>query len=316
MSKKYLVYICSNHDGLEQERLELCKEVAKLGAIPVSIPYVTQGSPYDWPSTKQLIDSADYFVCLLGDHYGPLSNTGISYIHKEVVYAQSKNIPIVSFLKNSMSDARISTTERQHLAIFKSILIKSTHKYWHLQVELITHVKNSVGYLFTSKPQAGWNKVVDIKAAKVNSTPDKVPLKASAREFLAKARQTIALRCSAKVFVSGNFSVIEKQLPLKLDDIFLAVAPQLVHPITEDRMKSALEDYITDHHKSLFSNGVDRAHAVADIKMLISQFQLVKVQLRALGLIEEAGAISTWRLTSLGDQRMNSLLLSSANESA
>jgi hypothetical protein len=316
VSKKYLVYICSNHEGLDQERNELCKVIAKLGAIPVSVPFLPEGSPYDWPSTKQLIDDADYFVCLLGDNYGPLSNTGISYIHKEVVYAQSKHKPIVSFLKNSMSDVRLSTSERQHLDGFKNILIKSMFKYWHLRVELITHVKNSLSYLFTSKPQLGWQNIAPAASDTQKAAPQKVPLKASARDFLAKSRQSIPLRCSAKVFVRGNFSVIEQQVPIKLDEIFLAMAPQLVHPTTEDRMRGALEDYLADHHKALFSEGVDHAHAVADIKVLISQFQLVKVQIRALGLIEEAGAIGTWRLTSLGDQRMNALLVSSVNESA
>lgn len=316
MSKKYLVYVCSNYQGLEQERLELCKMIAKLGAIPVSVPYDPEGSPYDWMIVKQLIDDSDYFVCLLGDHYGPLSNTGISYVHKEVVYAQSKNKPMVSFLKNSMGNLKLSAAERQHLEGFKRLLIQSAYKYWHLQDELTTHVRNSIGYLFTSKVQTGWHKKGEGVSSAGNKPAEKAVVKANAREFLAKSRQSVPLRFSAKVFVRGNFSIIERQIPVKLDDLFLAMAPQLVHPVGEDRMKNALEDYIADHHKALFSDGVDSAHAVADIKLLVSQFQQVKVQIRALGLIEEAGAAGTWRLTSLGDQRMNTLLVSQINESA
>lgn len=100
--KRYLVYLASNASGLDVERYEVQRLMARHGMVNVGLACREDAGPYDWNLVRSQIESADLFILLLGDDYGPMAPTGISFLHREFVHAKSLNKPTLAFIKNSL----------------------------------------------------------------------------------------------------------------------------------------------------------------------------------------------------------------------
>ena len=93
-----MVYLASNAKGLDLERYEIQRVMARLGMFDIGLIYREDASPYNWDLIRGQIRCADLFL-LLGDDYGPMTPTGISYLHREYVHAKSVNKPTLAYIK-------------------------------------------------------------------------------------------------------------------------------------------------------------------------------------------------------------------------
>lgn len=305
-TKRFLVYVASNHKGLEIERYEVMRQLVRMGILCCGFPCRDDASPYDWDLTRSQIEDADLFIMILGDEYGLMDPSGISYLHREFVYTQSISKPVLSFIKNTPTSLQ-QTENQRRLSGFQSIATKGSYRLWHLREELIAHVKAAVASALSNKA-GGWQKlgtsgVVPVKKAMAvvdNQNFDN-------RQWSLQSRQLIRLQFSAKVYKGGNNTLEEISLSQRWDTLFLSVAEAMSGPSSEDRLRQSLEILVGSEVRRLLLQHNPSAHAVDDIRLNKQQLQKLLEQWEELDLINKkllAGR-TTWQLTKEGLRRLS-----------
>jgi predicted transcriptional regulator len=303
-TKRFLVYVASNHKGLESERYEVTRQLARMGILCCGFPCRDDTSPYDWNLARSQIEDADLFIMLLGDEYGPMAPTGISYLHRELVHAQSLAKPVLSFVKNSLP-AQQQTEDQRRLAGFHGVVSKGVFRLWHLREELIAQVKTSVVNALSNKI-GGWLKLnsLDKGAEIISEAPAEI--KVDSKQWMLKTRQMMRLQFSAKVYEAGNNTLEEISVSLRWDAIFASVGVVMKAPSSEDRLRAVLEALVEVEVKRRLLQQHPSSHAVDDIRINREQFQSLLKQWLECGLITKnlRGARSAWQLTSEGERRI------------
>lgn len=326
-TKRFLVYVASNHIGLEVERYEVMRQLVRMGILCCGFPCREDSSPYDWNLAKSQIEDADLFIMILGDEYGPVAPSGISYLHREFVYAQSISRPVLSFVKITEKSTN-PNEEQRRLAGFHSVISKESFRLWHLREELISHVKTGVVSALSNK-SGGWQKLgqthtspvadfSDVKNAtqmRANSSVSNSFSAASLpvdsvldnKQWSLQARQLIRLQFSAKVYAAGNNKLEEVSLSRRWDALFLVAAETMKIPSSEDRLRQAIEALMKAEVTKLLLQHNPAAHAVDDIRLNKKQLQKLLEQWEEFALVSKktlAGR-TTWHLTQEGVSRLS-----------
>ena len=302
-TKRFLVYVASNHIGLEAERYEVTRQLVRMGILCCGFPCREDTSPYDWNLARTQIEDADLFIMILGDEYGPMSPTGISYLHRELVHAQSLSKPVLSFVKNTLS-AQQETDNQRRLLGFHSVVSKSTFRLWHLREELISHVKTAVVNALSNK-SGGWLKL-DQQVAVNQAEEPKVATKVNSKQWMLKTRQLMKIGFAANVYEAGNNTLEEVVITLRWDAIFGAVGETLKTPSSEAKLRSVLEKFVEPEVKRKLLLLHTSSHAVDDVRINRQQLQDLLDQWSEHSLIESHnhGARKTWVLTKEGERRV------------
>ena len=296
--KRQLVYLASNAEGLELERYEMERQLARMNITNVAFACRDDADGYDWNLARKQIELSDFFILLLGDTYGPMAPTGISYLHREFVHARTLNRPILAFIKNTPEG---NSPEQSRLKGFQQLVMQQVQfKRWHFRDELLTHMRSMVTAL-EGRLGSGWVRLdgntptespittVRPVSAAVPSAPIMVETPApvsqlSARERLEKSRQTVHLQISAKVYQGGNLSREELILPARIDQLYRALSGPMANSISEDRLRSQLEAAIADTVKNQLLKRRPQAHAVDDIRISKNQFRGILDVWQELGM--------------------------------
>ncbi|MEH6448894.1 MAG: DUF4062 domain-containing protein [Oleispira sp.] len=305
-TKRFLVYVASNQNGLESERYEVTRQLARMGILCCGFPCREDTSPYDWNLAKSQIEDADLFIMILGDEYGPMAPTGISYLHRELVHAQSLSKPVLSFVKNSLP-AHQQTEDQRRLAGFHGVVSKGTFRLWHLREELISHVKTAVVNTLGNKT-GGWLKLdsSENELAPDTSAEPRVKSKVDTKQWMLKTRQLIRMQFSAKVYEAGNNTLEEISVSLRWDAIFGAVGEVMRAASSEDRLRGVLEKLVDSEVKRRLLQQHPSSHAVDDIRINREQFQSLLKQWLEHDLIVKnmRGTRSAWQLSAEGERRV------------
>lgn len=286
VNKRYLVYLASNHQGLELERYELQKIMAQQGMVNIGLVYRQDASPYDWALVSNQIETADLFILLLGDDYGPILPTGIGYLHREYVHAKSLNKPILAFLKNTVTDANLSENNRRLANLHRIVIQQAAYKLWHLRDELLTQARVALSSAVLSIGE-GW--VPADSVTRVNLPP---VAGADKKEFTPRQKQTalkqmLNLQVSAKVYQGGNLSLDDIYVPARFDVLLQQITPLLKQGASEDKLRMNIESSLTDHVKKELLAKHTQAHAVDDVRVSRRQFQQMLQFWLELGLIAQ-----------------------------
>jgi hypothetical protein len=304
-TKRFLVYVASNHAGLESERYEVTRQLARMDVLSCGFPCRDDTSPYDWNLARSQIEDADLFVMILGDEYGPMAPTGISYLHREMVHAQSLSKPVLSFVKNSLP-AKQQTEDQRRLAGFHGVVSKGSYRLWHLREELIAHVKTAVVSSLNNK-LGGWIKLDSVDDMHANAIPESSVVKHDSKQWMLKTRQFMPLQFSAKVYEAGNNTLEEISVSQRWDALFMCAGAILKNPSSEDRLRQGLETLVESEVKSRLLQLHPSAHAVDDVRINRARFQQLLDQWLEHGLVfkQECAGRSAWQLTPIGIRRMN-----------
>ena len=104
MKKKYQVFISSTLTDLIEERNVVRDAILKIHQFPVGMEQFNAEDSEQWNVIKEVIDSSDYYVLILGKRYGSVissgDDAGISYTEKEFNYAVAQGIPVLAFIKS------------------------------------------------------------------------------------------------------------------------------------------------------------------------------------------------------------------------
>ena len=175
MEKKYSVFVSSTFEDLQEERKKVMEALLQMNCFPVGMEYFNASDESQWSVIKHLIDECDYYVIILAGKYGSIDEeSGKSFTQKEYEYAQSINVPILSFVHKditSLAQAKCEseTNKREKLQQFKSIVQQKLCRMWSNSDELASQVVLSLNAAITSLPRTGWmraNHLSDEESAK------------------------------------------------------------------------------------------------------------------------------------------------------
>lgn len=335
--KRYQVFVSSTFRDLEDERQEVMHALLELDCMPAGMELFPAANESQWNLIKRVIDDCDYYVLIIGGRYGSVGPDGLSYTEMEYRYALEKGKPVISFLHRNpgqiVADKTEQTAEgKEKLAAFRSLVEKRLCKHWESPAELGSIVSRSLIQLIKSEPGIGW--------VRANELPDKdamselLRLRRQVDELqaeLAKSRTTAPkgaedlsqgddtheLSCTVAARPPGEYSSSYwgYNLDATWNEIFSSVAPLMIHEAREPQLKSALDAFVLDKLSPIVGKDKDFArHRIVDITLDDQDFQTVKIQLRALGLMaksEKARSVKDsgtyWTLTPYGDEVMTRL---------
>lgn len=337
MEKRFQVFVSSTFKDLEEERQEVMHALLELDCMPAGMELFPAANETQWNLIKKVIEDCDYYVLILGGRYGSISPDGLSYTEMEYRYALSIGKPTIAFLHRDPGKIIASKTEttdegKKKLAEFRSLVEKKLCKQWDTPQELGSVVSRSLIQLIKSSPAVGWvraNELADREATmellQLRRRVDELEAElARARtsapksaEGLAQGDESHSLRFSfraynSKTYVGANWT---SSFVPTWDDLFAVAAPLMINEAAEETIKSALDSFVEDQNLGRLSkNEKLKGHSLSGFSLHNEDFQTVKVQFRALGLIaksEKARSVKDsgtyWTLTPYGDEVMTRL---------
>lgn len=306
-----------------------------MGMIPTGMELYPTEQNNQWKMIQKIIDECDYYVVLVGGRYGTLSPIGLSYTHREYVYAATKKKPVIAFLHETpeMLPAAQREGSREgdvRFRDFRKLMQEraAIFRQWSTPTDLAEVVRKSMPILVKQNPAAGWvrsgqavglsdlREVQDLKKRIEELEKEKHELTSGWRpplETLARGSDTVALQYSCNVYIKGDCKVTMTSSRLSWDNVFTTVGPQMMSEVPESVMRDALEEAIAARALADVQHSMAKAHAVRNVVLSTASFNQVKIHLRALGLIRksvarEASGQTWWQLTPHGDNTMTQLL--------
>lgn len=339
MDKRYQVFVSSTYEDLQEERKEVMQALLELDCIPAGMELFPASNEDQWSLIKRVIDDCDYYILIIGGRYGSCNEEGIGFTEMEFQYALQTNKPIISFLHKNpeaipSGKSELDPIKRQKLNDFRDLAQKKMVKYWNTPDDLGSAISRSMVKLMKQFPAVGWVKadnVMDVDSAKemlqLREEADRLKKELENQvlnppigsENLAKGNEKFSIILRFKGDDNDELQTYDCALSFELswNEIFTVISPYLVTENTEQVMGNALvisikNKYEEELHDYQMSQSYD---ALRLFKLDSQDFQTIKIQLKALGLIE----ISTrnksvkdrgmyWTLTSYGEHIMTQLI--------
>jgi Domain of unknown function (DUF4062) len=341
VEKRYQVFVSSTFWDLETERQEVMHALLELDCIPSGMELFPAANEDQWNLIKKVIDDCDYYVLIMAGRYGSIGLDGISYTEMEYRYALSIGKPTIAFLHRSPGKISADKTEsssegKEKLRAFRTEVEKKLCKQWDTPQELGSVVSRSLIQLIKSTPAVGWvraNELADreatIELLKLRRRVEELQAELSqARisapresEGLSQGEEKHELRFSYHISNNDIYTYdsrnMEGTFKSTWNEIFSKIAPLMIQEAMESELESSLNKFIKELNelRLLAENELDDNYKIGGFDIHQEDFQTIKVQLRALGLI--AKSIKTrsvkdsgtyWTLTPYGDEVMTRLI--------
>lgn len=170
MKKRFQVFVSSTYIDLIEERKKVANAISKANQIPVGMELFPASTIRQWEKIKELIDTSDYYVLIIGKRYGSIApildgeqKREISYTQKEYEYAYNKGVPILTFfLENSviLPDEKTEKLEKYKKKLESFIRsVKNNgyyYEHWENSDELSRKVLNALNQEIQNTPRPGW----------------------------------------------------------------------------------------------------------------------------------------------------------------
>lgn len=337
MEKRYQVFVSSTFRDLEQERQEVMHALLELDCMPSGMELFPAANETQWNLIKKVIDDCDYYVLILGGRYGSIGPEGISYTEMEYRYALATEKPTIAFLHRNpgkiIADNTESTAEgKEKLQAFRESVEKKLCKHWESPQELGSVVSRSLIQLIRSTPAVGWvraNELADREATtellQLRRKVEDLQMELSRTRISAPKGSEGLAQGDEEHSVSFTFASTppgeyrsktwSASFTPTWNEIFACMAPLMIHEATEPALKNALDSLAeSENFERLHDNKKLARHALSSFRISHDDFQTIKVQLRALGLIaknDKARSVKDsgtyWTLTHYGDEVMTQL---------
>lgn len=343
MDKRYQVFVSSTYEDLQKERQEVMQALLELDCIPSGMELFPAANEDQWTLIKKVIDDCDYYLVIVGGRYGSTGADGISFTEMEYRYALEKNKHVVGFLHKDPGTLPANRCEQSSegklkLESFRTLVQKKMVKFWNTPTDLGSVVSRSLIKLIKQCPAIGWVRA------------DRLPSESASEEILKLRRQIEALEASlaattysapetVKHLAQGDdsftinleFELFDENYRTKRYSsiiktswyqIFSAVSPIMIHEASDNEFKRALDTFVMDQTLSGLTSGREfKGQLLRNFKINEIDFQTIKVQLRAIGLITKStkqrsikDTSTYWTLTPYGDNVMTQLRAIKRNE--
>lgn len=309
MEKRYKIFVSSTFLDLQEERQQVMQALLELDCMPAGMELFPASDEEKWNLITRVIDDCDYYIVIIGGRYGSVDSEGISYTEREYVYATELGIPVLAFV-HAQPDAivngksEISPEGRERLARFREKVEKRMCKMWKTPDELGGVVSRSLVQIIRLKPGEGWVR------ARYASDPEELQrLQSRITELtdslqLARTQEpseAAALAKGEENFVL-NYSIDDKRYgeTMTWDDIFSVLGPLMFDEASESDLTKKLRDTIANKRNITTYTWKIDVHP--------DDFQTIKIQLMALGLIQKSikkhplrDSGTYWSLTLYGE---------------
>ena len=309
--RKYQVFVSSTYEDLQKERQEVMHALLELECMPAGMELFPAADEDQWTLIKSVIDECDYYIVIVAGRYGSVGSSGLSYTEMEYRYALEQKKPIIAFLHKEPGTLRADHTEQKEelkakLDSFRELCRKKMCKFWMTPSELGSVVSRSLVQLMKSHPATGWVRgdvVTDQQAAgeilklrkrieELEATLHEISTQPPAgAKGLAQGEDTFELHYTFDAQNSSTYthSTWNATFHATWNDIFAAVAPHFIDEASDAQFRQALDDYAgTVNDARLRKNKDLKNHYLSQFAITAEDFQTIKVQLRALGLITQS----------------------------
>jgi hypothetical protein len=338
IEKRYQVFVSSTYADLQDERQEVMQALLELDCIPAGMELFPAANEDQWSLIKKVIDDCDYYIVIIAGRYGSLGPDGISYTEMEYRYALDKGKPVIGFVHKTpgslVADRCESSDDgRGKLDAFRAYVQRKLCRFWDSPADLGSQVSRSLVKLIKANPAIGWVRgdlVPDLPAAEEILRLRKriEELEAGLRAVrtdapegtasLAQGEDEVEVNFSFKASAAGySFEATEygHRTTTTWNDLFAAVSPLMIDEVADSDFRGQVSDYIRDETIEKLQKTKDlKGMQLLDFKVSDSDFQTIKVQLRALGLITKSTKARSvrdtdtyWTLTPYGDTVMTRL---------
>jgi len=271
--KHLLVYISSLPESAEA-RFEAEKQAALRGALTTGLVWPDSQSEYDWALVRRQIEKADVFMFLLGRQYGPVTPTGISIQHRELVHAQALNKPVCAMIQNAAGTG--GPQDQLKLEDLRKQLMGSVpFKVWHLGDELSVHLGSTL-QTWQRKGVARW-AAGGAPEAVIDNPILSERFRAPAPTFRPRKDEPIkhelVLMVQANVYRGGNLSRHVVKITMQSQRLWRDLQPLLRLGASEDRLRALVEHSVTDEASKRLLAEHPGSHAVDDVRIERNQFR-------------------------------------------
>jgi hypothetical protein len=339
LDKRYQVFISSTYSDLTDERKEIMQALLELDSIPAGMELFPAADEDQWTLIKKVIDDCDYYIIVVAGRYGSIGPDGISYTEMEFRYARDSGKPIIGFIHKEPEKIAAGLCEaapdgKAKLDAFRALVKSKPCRFYTSPADLGSQVSRSLVKLIKTSPAIGWvrgDQVPTEGAAKeildlrhridgLQSELDALRVSAPAgTQDLANGKDEIFLKysfvASSDTFAMDGYEY-KRSRAFSWDDIFATVSPLMIDEATEPEIIRGLVTMIerTVKPELVKENEILRTHYLSKFKLNSDDFQTVKVQLRALGLIAQStrnrsvkNNATYWTITPYGDNAMMQL---------
>lgn len=337
MEKRYQVFVSSTFEDLQEERKEVMQALLELDCIPSGMELFPAADEDQWSLIKRIIDDCDYYILILAGRYGSINSEGISYTEMEYNYALETRKPIIAFVHSNIDDLPAKKVEkdsegRNKLVEFRKLVERKVRKTWTTPAELGSVVSRGMVNLIKQRPAEGWVKAGNIISEDISK--ELLELRKENEELKLQIQQNKIEKPEGTENLSQGEDKIRISVPYKgkknnipfysevssvntWNELFAVVSPYLIIEEIEDNLKDYLYEFLIDKE-------IDAIRADAKDKKMTdtrkselneSEFQKIKVQFKALGLIKKSTKTRSvkdkgnyWTLTDYGDLVMTQLI--------
>jgi hypothetical protein len=339
--RRYQVFVSSTFQDLQDERQEVMQALLELDCIPAGMELFPAANQDQWTLIKRVIDDCDYYIVISAGRYGSLGPDGIGYTEMEYRYAIQQGKPVIGFLYRDLARLETGRSEssdvgKASLQTFRN-LVQSKHvRYWESAAELGSQVSRSVVRLIRDEPAIGWIKASALPSE--DTTRELLDLRKRIEELegeLSRARFS-APAGSERLAQGDDELIVRMRLPGHVFDsendhdgrirygfsttwsaVFSTVAPLMIHETSDLSFRRAVTEFIHSFGVGVLEEDeYVRTFDPAAVMWTLdeSDFQTIKVQFRALGMIAKSTKPRSlkdtgtyWTLTPLGDETMTRL---------
>jgi hypothetical protein len=340
MDKRYQVFISSTYVDLQEERKEVMQALLEQDCIPAGMELFPASNDDQWTLIKKVIDDCDYYILILAGRYGSMDSEGMGYTEKEYRYAIETGKPVIAFLHKNPDNIITSKSEKtpegiEKLGAFRELAQTKMTKYWTDSHDLGSVVSRSMIRLIRDYPAIGW-----VKADNISDENTMIELLKLQKENNELKKQIANLKVDApegaNKFAQGD-DVVDITYCIHYTDksdkkwfhdyaynytwneLFSELSPYLVSECDEVSLLKVLKELIRNSEG--YSEDIKLFRKENDVKKItlteikINSFQIIKVQLQALGLIQKSiknrsvkDKLTYWKLTPYGEHVMIQLI--------
>lgn len=308
-TKRYLACITCNETVGRQVERDLTETLAGLGVVAtgLSFPALTEG--YQWKLHQIALDDADFCVFLVGSEYGPLSASGVGFLHRAYAHAQASGKPILVVRCDALSTPRDAVDTRRRDGMLAEMAQHSGVTTLEDPKELRATVEQFVDELIASDSIKGWQPVG------LWSSPE--DMQTHLLEQIEQLKQKLddqrlgrvshrqhepappELSYRVKVFRDGNLTPRHYAFTLDWMRLFQLVAPLLTEPRRESDWKSQLEERLLQLAEPELRQAHPRAHGFVEFRLDGVVFDRIKQHFRRKGWLFQVQGI--WQLSAVGE---------------
>lgn len=335
MDRKYQVFVSSTYEDLRVERQEVIHALLELDCIPSGMELFPAADEDQWSLITGVIDECDYYILILGGRYGSTGSDGISYTEMEYRYALDTGKPIIAFLHkdpDSLPKKNTEQTEKGQKSFkeFRNLAQQKMCKYWNTPAELGSVVSRSLIMLQKKHPGIGWvrgdlvpkqeasleilelRKKIEMLKESLEQARTQAP---PGTENFAQGEELFEIAYTCSSSLAGDQYSWKPTVNISWDEIFYQISPLMIHEARDLQLRNSLSNLVESCGKPLLQKSADgKGHRFRNFSISDEDFQTIKVQLRALGLIVKndknrsvKDTATYWTLTPYGDSVMNKL---------